>query len=83
MTQDRERVVRVSYVLTADQIVSALTDTVLRAQVQSAAGPAQGGVLGKILRVDRASEGMERWLLRLVLAGPHSPSVSSCWFSEA
>lgn len=66
---DEGRVVRESYVLTVDQVASALTDTVLRAQLESAEDPAQGGALGTILRVDRAFEGVARWFWRLVLAG--------------
>jgi hypothetical protein len=69
MMQDKGRVIRETYNLTTDQVAAALTETVLRAQVEGAEHPAQGGVLGSMLRIDKAFEGVERWFLRLVLSG--------------
>lgn len=56
------------FVLTDEQVATALTETVLRAQIEMAGGSTQG-VLGGILQVDRAFEGVERWGLRAVFAG--------------
>jgi hypothetical protein len=63
------RIVREKYVLSVDQVAAALTDTVLRAQIEAAEDPAQRGALGALLRVDRVFDRMELWFLRLVFAG--------------
>lgn len=48
------RIVRESYVLNTDQVAEAMSETVLRTQLEAAQDPSQGGVLGLILRADRA-----------------------------
>ncbi|MEM9405150.1 MAG: hypothetical protein AAGA81_03845 [Acidobacteriota bacterium] len=68
MTPDHTTV-RESYGLTPDQVATALTETVLRAQIASAEDPDQGGVLGSLQRADRAVERVEGGIARLVFAG--------------
>ncbi|MEQ8765414.1 MAG: hypothetical protein RL885_15880 [Planctomycetota bacterium] len=69
MTLSEQRQLQESFELTAANAAAALASTVLRAQVEAARNPGQGGVLGGLQRADRALESVQRWVLRIVLSG--------------
>ncbi|MEM6571255.1 MAG: hypothetical protein AAF957_22785 [Planctomycetota bacterium] len=61
--------VRETYTLTSEEVATALSETVLSAQIASAEDPDQGGVTGSLQRADRAIERAEGGIVRFVFAG--------------